>query len=483
MVSGCRWKEASDVKITVRRAFLIPSALLLVLLPLLTYMIFNGMAGTYVNGIADNQLRELLSAVEPAIREAFSSPNTAPNSKQAVQAQARAFLTNLHQILKVSDQNAYLLVMDENRETVYPKDRSDQPYAQTLINYFTELSSPDELVSGTIQRVNLNGRNYAVAYRKLNEADRVRAKFLLAYCPVFDISVLRQNTGRLLLLSTSVFALIYLALFGFLSGHLSISLRKLGDEAIRVGHGDFTLLPVKSQLSEVRVLQTAMNQMADKLRRSQEKQKFFFQNASHELRTPLMAISGYVQGLQCGILPDRDKAIATIGAESAKLTELVNQILSLSCLDSADEPIQLEPVCVAEVLEDCLSRLEGVAISEGVLIERHVERTALVAGQPDLLQQTLDNLVSNALRYAQTRVEVTLIIQQEQAILCVSDDGPGFSPKDLEHLFERFYKGEKGKFGIGLSLAQSCVEHMGGRLRAYNRKQGAALEATLRVWP
>ena len=80
------------------------------------------------------------------------------------------------------------------------------------------------------------------------------------------------------------------------------------------------------------------------------------------------------------------------------------------------------------------------------------------------------------------RVDVRLALAENAWVLSVADDGPGISPKDLEHLFERFYKGENGKFGIGLSLAQSCVEHMGGTLRAYNRERGAVLEAILQPW-
>lgn len=100
MDSGCRWKEGSRVKITVRKAFLIPSVLLLVLLPLLTYLIFNEMAGTYVNSIADDQISGLLAVIEPSIREAFPAQGSDDASVQTAPAQARVFLSGLHKLLK-----------------------------------------------------------------------------------------------------------------------------------------------------------------------------------------------------------------------------------------------------------------------------------------------------------------------------------------------------------------------------------------------
>lgn len=226
-----------------------------------------------------------------------------------------------------------------------------------------------------------------------------------------------------------------------------------------------------------------MNRMSGQLMRYDQNQKNFFQNVSHELRNPLMSISGYAQGIEQGIFQPPKDAAHTILTESLRLTEVVNSLLTLSRLESGPQDIALGPVRVIETVEDCLDRLNGLAVQQGIsLVLAPFDRSITVCGEEELLGKVLENLLTNAIRYAKTTVTVSVKTGKAQAAISVSDDGDGIEEKDLPHLFERCYKGKGGNFGIGLAIAHSAAEKMEGRLEAANHGiSGAVFTLSLKM--
>lgn len=95
--------------------------------------------------------------------------------------------------------------------------------------------------------------------------------------------------------------------------------------------------------------------------------------------------------------------------------------------------------------------------------------------EPAFSLKVLENLLTNAIRYAKTTVTISLVAHEDQTIIAVSDDGDGIDEKDLPHLFERCYKGRGGNFGIGLAIAHSAAKKMGGHLEATNQPEGGAV--------
>jgi signal transduction histidine kinase len=93
-----------------------------------------------------------------------------------------------------------------------------------------------------------------------------------------------------------------------------------------------------------------------------------------------------------------------------------------------------------------------------------------------LLSQTVMNLASNCLRYAKKEVTISLEKKEETNILRISDDGDGIPESDIPFIFDRFYKGKNGNFGLGLAIAKSAAELLNGKITAYNQEQGAVFE-------
>lgn len=121
------------------------------------------------------------------------------------------------------------------------------------------------------------------------------------------------------------------------------------------------------------------------------------------------------------------------------------------------------------------SRIGGWVTETSVLVLAPFEKGVTACGEEELLGKVLENLLTNAIRYARTAVTVSVRVQADRVAISVSDDGGGIDGQDLPHLFERCYKGRGGHFGIGLAIAHTAAEQMQGQLTAANRQEGGAV--------
>jgi two-component system phosphate regulon sensor histidine kinase PhoR len=216
----------------------------------------------------------------------------------------------------------------------------------------------------------------------------------------------------------------------------------------------------------------------------------FVANVSHELRTPLASIKAAVETLQRGALNDEAAAtdfLERISVEVDHLTQVVQQLLDLSRLETGKTQLHIEPINVREVLEEATRRVEPQAKLNGV--DLAVDASA---GLPEAmadrvsLQETVMDLVDNALKFTDPdgRIDVTARDIEEGLEIVVSDTGAGILPEDLPHIFERFYKADRsrssGGTGLGLALAKHMVQAQGGRIWAESVSgQGSRFHFTL----
>jgi signal transduction histidine kinase len=197
-----------------------------------------------------------------------------------------------------------------------------------------------------------------------------------------------------------------------------------------------------------------------------------------------MSIQGYAEAIESGIAEDPKEAAAVIRKESIRLTALVGELLTLSRLDADGYEVRRGSVDLNEFLAENVYRLEGLAIREHKkLVLNQGPEGLFAAADEQLLSQAIANTVSNCLRYASAGVELSLARKDAQAVITVADDGPGFEEAALPRLFDRFYKGKGGNFGLGLAIAKKSMELMGGSITARNGERGATFELTLAVEP
>ena len=210
-----------------------------------------------------------------------------------------------------------------------------------------------------------------------------------------------------------------------------------------------------------------------------ERQQTFFQNASHELKTPLMAIQGYAEGIQAGVM-DTGSAAEVILEESDRMTELVEELLDISKIDMGRQPLTLSETDIRELLYDSIRAVEPAAAASGITIAPDFpEEPIMVKCDDTQMRRAVTNILTNGLRYARSKLCLTCRPDKRNVIIRIQDDGDGIAEGDLPHIFERFYMGKSGKSGIGLALTKEIVHLHRGTIRAYNGDSGAVFEITL----
>ena len=212
-----------------------------------------------------------------------------------------------------------------------------------------------------------------------------------------------------------------------------------------------------------------------------ERQQTFFQNASHELKTPLMAIQGYAEGIQAGVM-DTGSAAEVILEESDRMTELVEELLDISKIDMGRQQLALSEMDVRELLYDSIRAVEPTAAASGITIAPDFpEEPVMVSCDDTQLRRAVTNILSNGVRYARSQLCLTCRANKHHVTIRIQDDGDGIAEEDIPHIFDRFYMGRSGKSGIGLALTREIIHLHKGTIRARNGDTGAVFEISIPV--
>lgn len=214
--------------------------------------------------------------------------------------------------------------------------------------------------------------------------------------------------------------------------------------------------------------------------------KDFVANVSHELRTPLSVIKGYVETLVDGHqdipIEDRERFLKTIQRHTERLNSLLEDLLVLSRLESINPGLHRESVDLQALLASIIDDYHGRPATADHVLELTVDPAhGTLFVDPLKLTQVIENLLDNALKYTPkgSRIHLSTRLQGlGEIIVTLRDNGPGIPSEDIPHLFERFYRVDKGRSrekggtGLGLSIVKHIVQLHGGRVWVESR-QGA----------
>ena len=212
--------------------------------------------------------------------------------------------------------------------------------------------------------------------------------------------------------------------------------------------------------------------------RAHESQKWFFQNVSHELKTPMMAVQGCAEGIHTGVL-DPVGASGVILEETEQMSELVEELLALSRLESGQANAEFHLTDVRELLYDCLRSTEQPAEQKNLRISLRFDEAPVTVNCDEIqLRRAFTNIITNALRYAKEEIQIECKADRGKAVVRIRDDGEGIAPELLPHIFDRFFSTRKGGAGIGLARVKETVTLHRGNVRAAN-DGGAVFEISL----
>jgi len=332
---------------------------------------------------------------------------------------------------------------------------------------------------------NSQGLGSRLSRRELNagipiQVNGFRAGTLLAVSEGIGSLVAREflaavNTA--LVKSMLVAGTIALLLGFLLFNQITAPLRAMQKAAGRIANGDLqTRVEVKSR-DELGDLAESFNDMAEYLANAEDQRRQLAADVAHELRTPLAAIQATLEGMQDGVLPTDQEQIGSLVSETVLLNRMVEDLRLLSLAEAGRLELDLQPVTPNDLIFKAVGLMQPVAQQKGVtVIATPPVSLPQVLGDTDRLIQVLNNLIVNSLRYTPAGGTVTLAAVFPSAskgvVFSVTDTGTGIDPRNLPHVFDRFYRADKsrsrgsGGSGLGLAIVKQLVEAHGGKVSA-----------------
>ena len=396
----------------------------------------------------------------------------------------------------------------ENAEVI----RIDRP--GTIVTPLPNGLSAQDIDVGAVQSgQTTSGRTgnvvFAVAPVNLTQTERVRLRLggTLAILLTRDVSGLGPSWAYFIVAGGA--ALLVAALVAWqMSRRMARPLVEAMQVTGRIASGELaSRVPVRrGDYPEFASLAGSINDMAQSLEDSRARERHLLLAVSHDLRTPLTSIRGFAEAIQDGAIEDDGHAADVIIAESRRLERLVGDLLDLTKLEARQMSISMRPTDAAEVVATTAEGFRPAAAKSGLQIAVDVPGSDTgppgvgtpatpappVAADPDRLAQLLANLLENAITFARTTVSVTMAHDAGSGacVITVDDDGPGIAQGDLERVFERFYRADRGPnrrmgSGLGLAIVAELAAAMGGSVRAESPTDGdggSRFVVTLAPW-
>lgn len=319
-------------------------------------------------------------------------------------------------------------------------------------------------------------------------------------------SAKKLNDGTVIRVSDARYS-IWLLLFGILQPLLLVSVfailislllaHRLSKRIVEpINQLDLDHPMETTEYPEIFPLQKRLAKQQEQIARDKEKlenasliRRDFTANVSHELKTPIQTISGYAELIQNGMVEEEDlpRVADRIYSESRRMSQLVEDILELSHLESGLEAPAREAVDVYTVAQNAVESLAIQAEQKGVTLELTGEQTEII-GVPEQIYTIIYNLCDNAIRYNRPGGSVSVRVGSEDvnAVIEVADTGIGIPKEDYDRIFERFYQVDKshsrevGGTGLGLSIVKHAVGTHGGSIRVESvENAGSTFTVTL----
>ena len=252
--------------------------------------------------------------------------------------------------------------------------------------------------------------------------------------------------------------------------------RKIIDATKEIAAGDYSKRVEINSSDEIGELGIALNRMAESLGKIETMRRELVSNVSHELATPLTNISGYLEALHDKVIKGEEptrKTLELLREEAQRLTSMVTDLRELSAIESSSLKLNLESVNLNELLYKITYEFKPRFREKGIIFTvKTPSDLPEVKADKNRLVQIIVNLLNNAISYTPDvgKVEISAKRVNGYVEVEISDTGIGIPPKDIPHIFERFYRGDKsrsretGGTGIGLAIVKELVQALSGEI-------------------
>ena len=289
--------------------------------------------------------------------------------------------------------------------------------------------------------------------------------------PMSFLESLISGVANILFIGALIFAALMTLISILIAARLTKPINKLAEAANNYANRIFTPVETKGS-DEIAQLYRSFAAMGSQLQDYIQRQKQFVSNVTHELRTPLTAIKGYAEILAEEIWdrPDLQKAVFHLKNESERLAKLVDEVLTLSRIETGREEFHLDRVNFSNLVKDTTEKMLLRAQKYQIEMVSAIEPEVYVRADKEKLVQVIVKLLDNAFKFSpsQSTVRVNLYQEATEAVLTVADRGIGIPEQDRAKVFDRFYRAENARSisgtGLGLSIVKHIVEAHGGSI-------------------
>jgi signal transduction histidine kinase len=256
----------------------------------------------------------------------------------------------------------------------------------------------------------------------------------------------------------------------FLSRRIANPVLALSRAADEVAEGRYDVdVPEVKGGGEVSHLADRFQQMADRLKEAEQRERHFLMSVSHELRTPLTAIRGHVSALREGLVEDedlREHSLEVIQAETERLERLVGDVLDLAKLDAHRFTVLVEEIDMERLVDQAYAAFAEEARRRSIDYRREIRAQPVVTSDGDRVLQIISNLLANAFRWTPDggRIDVQLDAENGTVSVAVEDTGPGIGVAEQDRIFRPFWSRDDGGTGLGLAIARELSVALGGRI-------------------
>jgi two-component system sensor histidine kinase CssS len=305
-------------------------------------------------------------------------------------------------------------------------------------------------------------------YDSTTTASTVKS-YLITYVPV--------NRDNSMLVVILLIGLVFIGI-GFLTAkvvanRISKPLKELEEYTVRIAHKDWKKpIEVKSD-DEIGRLGSSMNFMQEELKRADSEEKMFLQSISHDLKTPVMVIMSHAEAIVDGVYAESmEKNAEIIRDEAIRLEKKINHLLYLNTLSYVlENDVNKVKINLSDLLRHIISRFE--AVNGSIEWESDLQNLSTF-GNMDKIQVSIENIMDNGMRYAESKMKVSLKEKGSFAVIEIYNDGPKINEEHIGKIFDNFYKDKTGNFGLGLAISKKIVDFYKGSISAVNRDKGVS---------
>jgi two-component system sensor histidine kinase BaeS len=364
------------------------------------------------------------------------------------------------------------------------KDLSENSVWALMLGFDVRLyDAKEQLVMDTPRAVGMQPENVINRIIALSDAEGRKADGNYVPYPLFlageqighlKVSFLKPQKEGLFISRSNELLLISLVVLGGVALLLSVVFSKMLTNPIKgltKAAADISGGNLKSRVSitgkdEIAGLADAFNRMAHSLQVQESLRRKMTSNIAHELRTPISAIRGELEAMIDGLIPVDPESLHSLHAEIERLRKIIEGIEELSQAEASSRYMLKKIFGARSFLSAILGRLKLLFDEKGVSLDLDCDEAVTINADPDRFSQIIINLLSNALKATGTggRVWIKVSRLPRSAVIQVCDTGKGIKQEDLSFIFERFYRGEKGGLGIGLTIVKELVDAHGGSI-------------------